>query len=109
MLIAEFGIIEAARLFQVEGDKPGWGCLDRLQRINDKPWKDKSSLEQQHSEFLKSLLPLAITMKDSWRHKISHADNKVEWMDTDFSPEVAREIITTARGFMRRLSVGLPK
>jgi len=43
LLVAEFGVIETAKLFGVEGDKPGWGCLDRLQRINDKKWTDKTS------------------------------------------------------------------
>jgi hypothetical protein len=48
-------------------------------------------------------------MKESWRHKIDHVANKLEWMDTDFSPEVANEIITATRGFMRRLAAELPK
>jgi hypothetical protein len=109
MLVAEFGVIEVARLFQVEGDKPGWGCLEKLGKLNDKKWADKSPLEQQHAQFLKDLLPLAFAMKDSWRHKLSHVDNKIVWMDTDFSPEVASDIITTTRGFMERLSVDLPK
>jgi hypothetical protein len=109
LLVAEFGVIKVAELFGVAGDKPGWGALDRLQRINDKKWNDKTPLEQQHAEFLKNLLPLAYAIKDSWRHKISHVDNKLDWMDTDFSPEVAREIISATRGFMRRLAQELPK
>jgi hypothetical protein len=109
LLVAEFGIIQVAELFGQAGDKPGWGALDRLRKINDKKYSDKSALEQQHSDFLKNLLPLAFAMKDSWRHKISHVDNKLEWMDTDFSPEVAAEIISAVRGFMRRLAVDLPK
>jgi hypothetical protein len=109
LLVAEFGIIQVARLFNVAGDKPGWGCLDRLARISDKKWQDKSPTEQQYSDFLKGLLPLAVSIKDTWRHKISHVDNRLEWLDTDFSPEVAREIISATRGFMRRLAVDLPK
>lgn len=109
LLVAEFGVIKVAELFGVAGDKPGWGALDRLQRINDKKWNDKTPLEQQHADFLKSLLPLAFAIKDSWRHKLSHIDNKLEWMDTDFSPRVAGEIISATRGFMRRLAADLPK
>jgi hypothetical protein len=109
LLIAEYGVIQVAELFSVAGDKPGWAALDRLQRINDKKYADKSPLEQRHADFLKNLLPLAFSMKDSWRHKISHIDNKLEWMDTDFSPEVAAEIISATRGFMRRLAGDLPK
>ena len=109
LLVAEYGIIRVAELFNVAGDKPGWGALDRLQRINNRNWKEKSPLEQEHASFLESLLPLAFAIKDSWRHKINHIDNKLEWMDTDFSPEVAAEIISAARGFMRRLAADLPR
>ena len=109
LLVAEFGVIEVAKLFKVEGDKPGWGALQRLQRIKEKKWEDQTPLERQHSEFLNNLLPFALAIRDSWRHKISHVDNKLEWMDTDFSPEVAGEIISATRGFMRRLASDLPK
>lgn len=109
MLVAEFGVIKVAELFGVAGDKPGWGALERLQRINDKNWKDKTPLEQQHSQFLENLLPLAFSMKESWRHKMNHVANKIEWMDTDFSPTVANDIISATRGFMRRLATDLPK
>jgi hypothetical protein len=109
LLVAEFGVIEVAKLFKVEGDKPGWGALERLEKINKKDWKDKSSLEQQHSEFLKNLTPLALAIKDSWRHKISHAENKLTWVGTDFSQRTADEIITATRGFMRRIAQDLPK
>jgi hypothetical protein len=109
MLIAEFGVIQVANLFGVAGDKPGWGALDRLQRINDKKWDDKNELERKHLQFLANLLPLAFSMKESWRHKMDHVANKIEWMDTDFSPEVANDIISATRGFMRRLASDLPK
>src|ERR1039458_206869 len=102
LLVAEYGIIKVAELFGVAGDKPGWGALDRLQRINDQKRKDKSPLEQEHAKFLENLLPLATAIKDSWRHKISHIDNKLEWMDTDFSPEVASEIISANSWKARR-------
>ena len=109
MLVAEYGAIQVAELFVVAGDKPGWSALERLQRINDKPWIDKSPLEQEHSKFLEKLLPLAFSMKESWRHKMDHVANKIDWMDTDFSPEVAKDIISATRGFMRRLASDLPK
>jgi hypothetical protein len=108
LLVAELGVIEVSQLFGVAGDKPGWGSLDRLQRIHDKKWSDKTTLEQKHSEFLKNVLPLALAIKDSWRHKISHADNKLEWLDTDFSPQLADEIRIATRGMMRRLATDMP-
>jgi hypothetical protein len=108
LLVAELGVIEVAKLLGVAGDKPGWGALDRLERILDKPYKERSPIEQKHSELLTQILPLMLAMKESWRHKISHVENKLEWLDTDFSPQLAEEIAKAIRGFMRRLATALP-
>jgi len=108
LLVAEFGVIEVAKLFEVQGDKPGWGALDRLQRIHEKKWSDKTTFEQQHSELLGKILPLMLSTKNEWRHKISHVDNKLEWVDTDFSPDVAERIVSATLGFMLCLASDLP-
>lgn len=108
LLVAEFGLIQVSDLFNVSGDKPGWGCLERLQRIRDKGPKERSALELQHFKFLENTLPLLQAVKDSWRHKISHIDNRLVWLDTEFGPQVAEEIILTIRGLMRRLAHDLP-
>lgn len=107
LLVAEFGVIEVAKLVGVAGDKPGWGALDRLDKILVKPYNERSSIEQTHSELLKQVLPLMLAMKESWRHKISHVENRLEWLDTDFSPQLAEEIMKSIRGFMRRLATEL--
>ncbi|MGA8145817.1 MAG: hypothetical protein WB987_18170 [Candidatus Acidiferrales bacterium] len=109
LLVAEYGVIEVARLFGVAGDKPGWGATDRLQRVHDKKWNEKTPLEQKHSELLGKILPLMHSIKNEWRHKINHVDNKLEWIDTDFSPEVTGRIISASLGFMIFLSAELPK
>jgi hypothetical protein len=108
LLIAEFGVIEVAKLFGVAGDKPGWGALERLERIKNKKYADRSDLEKMHFQFLENVVPLMVTIKDAWRHKITHVENKLVWMDTDFSPQIAEEVISTTRGFMRRLATDLP-
>lgn len=109
LLVAEYGIVELCKVLLPDERKPGWNALERLQRILAKKPAERSDLENEHSELLKNIAPLAFAMKDSWRHKISHVDNKLEWMDTDFSPEVAGEIISAARGFMRGLIKDLPR
>ena len=109
LLVAEYGVIEVAKLLGQEGDKPGWGAFDRLQKINEKKWQDKTALEQKHSDLLGNVMPLMLSMKNEWRHKISHVDNKLEWIDTDFSPEVASRILSASLGFMDSLAKDLPK
>jgi hypothetical protein len=49
-----------------------------------------------------------LSMKNSWRHKITHVDNRLEWLDVDFSPQIAKEIISSVRGLMCRLAAELP-
>lgn len=108
LLVAEFGVIELAKVFGAEGDKPGWGCLDRLQRIDSKAFKHKTDVERAHGNLLSSVLPFAFSIRNEWRHKISHVDNQLVWLDTDFSPGLAMEIITAVRGFMKKLAADLP-
>lgn len=108
LLVAEYGVVQIANAVGVAGDRPGWGALERVERILDKPFKDRSPLEQRHSELLKNIVPLSTAIKDSWRHKISHVENKLDWLDSDFDPQIAGEIISATRGFMRRLAQDLP-
>jgi hypothetical protein len=107
-LVAEYGVIQVAKLMKVEGDKPGWGSLERLSKILEKPYAQRTSLEQKHSKLLGNVVPLTKVIKDNWRHKLDHVDNQIVWMDTDFSPNVAEEIISATRGFMRKLAKELP-
>jgi len=108
MLVAEFRAIQVGNLLKVSGDKPGWGCVERLNKILGKPFEARSPLEQEHSELLRRILPMIAAVKDSTRHKITHVDNKLEWLDKDFSPQIAAEVIAATRGFMRRLAAELP-
>jgi hypothetical protein len=107
--VAEFGVIQIAKLLGVEGDKPGWGSLKRLQELIKDPFPKRIPLAQKHSKLLEDVVPLAIVVKDSWRHKLDHVDNQIVWVDTDFSPNVAEEIISATRAFMRKLASELPQ
>jgi len=108
LLVAEYGLIQVAKLLNVAGDKPGWGSLQRLEKILKTDYKDRSLLQQEHSALLSNVVPLTAAIKDSWRHKISHVENKLVWLDADFSPQIAEEIISAVRGFMRRLASDMP-
>jgi hypothetical protein len=109
LLVAEYGVIELAKLLEVAGDKPGWGALERLKAISAKPHKERSQLEKKYSSVLDSIMPFALSIKNQWRHKISHVENRLVWQNTDFSPEMARDIIGAVRGFMDKLAFELPK
>ena len=106
--VAEYGVIQVGSLMGELGDKPGWSCLERLRRLISVPHSARIPLAQQHTKLLENVVPLAIVVKDSWRHKLDHVDNQIVWVDTDFSPNVAEEIIVATRGFMRKLALELP-
>ena len=105
--VAEYGVIQVGDVFGVLGDKPGWSCLKRLQGLIAVPYPQRTPLAQQHTKLLENVVPLALVVKDSWRHKLDHVDNQIRWVDTDFSPQVAEEIISATRGFMRKLASDL--
>lgn len=109
LLVAELGVIELASLLDVQGDKPGWGSLGRVEKIAAKPYKERSDLEQKHSKLLEEIIPFAHSMKNQWRHKIHHVDNKLVFVDSDFSPQMAKDIISGVRGFMDKLATDMPK
>ena len=109
LLVAEFGVIAVATLLGVAGDKPGWGALERLEKILEKPYKNRLPIEQEYSNLLEQILHFMLAIKSSWRHKINQVENKLEWMDTDFSPQVTEEISAATRGFMRGFATKLPE
>ena len=109
MLVAEFGVVQMAKLIGAsDPHKPGWSDLARIEKAQRKPWNDKSDMEKKYDPLIESFLPLALAVKDSWRHKITHVENQIVWNDTDFSEHVAEEIIKAIRGMMRKLAVDLP-
>jgi len=108
LLVAEFGVIQVTDLVQVSGDKPGWGGVQRLEKILQRPYKDRSTPEQTHSDLLSEIVPMIVSIRDSMRHKISHVDNKLDWLSPDIGPIIADEVITATRAFMRRLAEELP-
>jgi hypothetical protein len=54
------------------------------------------------------MMPFAHSIKNEWRHKINHMENRLVWLDTDFSPQMAGDIINAVRGFMHKLATELP-
>jgi hypothetical protein len=108
LLVAELGVIEIATLIGVAGDKPGWNSLKRIDDVLDIPPDKRTPAQQKYSSLLSSVAPLLRSMKESWRHKISHVENQLEWLDADFSPRVAEEISVAVRGFMIRLAKDIP-
>jgi hypothetical protein len=109
LLVAEYGVIQIANCMNVSSTRPGWGDLEKVQRLLIPKYPQRPPEVQKQSAWLESVVPLATVVKDNWRHKLTHVDNQIVWQDTDFSPEVAEEIVNATRGFMRKLAMELPR
>lgn len=107
--VAEYGVIQVATLMGVQGDKPGWSSLKALGDILKRDYTRRTALEQKHSKFLDHVVPLAIIVRDNWRHKLDHVDNQIIWVESDFSADVAGQIISAIRAFMAKLALELPQ
>jgi hypothetical protein len=87
----------------------GWTAVSNaLSSAVKKSHKDRTSFERQHFDFLEQLNGTVEGLKNAWRNKISHSQGRLKLMTTDFSPEIAEEILFATRAFLRRLAEGLP-
>ncbi len=110
MLIAEYGIIRVAKLIEIQDPyKPGWNDLDKVQKALQKPHSDRSPLVTKHFDFVSGFIPLAVSIRDTWRHPLNHVDKQLQWMYTDFNQRIAGEILSATAGLMRRLANDLPE
>ena len=108
--VVEAGLIELGKLIGVTDPHSGWTAVsNRLKKIIDTKHQDRSPLEQQHFPFLEQIQGTIESLKNAWRNKVSHAHGKLVLMTSDFSPEIAEEILFATRAFMRRLATEMPK
>ncbi|MGC2755473.1 hypothetical protein [Candidatus Binatus sp.] len=109
MLVAEFGALEVGKLLELNDPKLGWPRVSKeLKRITSADFPKLSPIEQKHFPLLEQISPLMLAMQNAWRHKVSHAGNRLVLLKGEFQPFVAEEIIFATRAFMRRLATDLP-
>jgi hypothetical protein len=108
--VVEAGLIELGKLIGVTDPHSGWTAVsNRLKKIIDTKHQDRSPLEQQQFPFLEQIQGTIESLKNAWRNKVSHAHVKLVLITSDFSPEIAEEILFATRAFMRRLATEMPK
>jgi hypothetical protein len=101
----EVGLIELGRVIVVTDPQTGWNATTtRLKKILATKYPDRTPFQQQYSQFLEQIEATIEALKNAWRNKISHAQNKLILLTSDFTPEVAEEILFASRSFMRRLA-----
>src|ERR1700730_953818 len=102
--VVEIGLIDLGRVIVATDPQTGWNATtNRLKKILATKYPDRTSFQQQHSQFLEQISATIEALKSAWRNKISHAQDKLVLLTSDFTPEVAEEILFASRSFMRRL------
>lgn len=102
--VVEFGLIAFGKHLGVDDPLSGWTAVSRkLKAIIDTRYQNRTPFEQKHSGFLEQVSGTVESLKNAWRNKVSHAHGKLTLMTSDFSPEIAEEILFATRAFMRRL------
>lgn len=107
--IVEAGLIELGTFLKVSDPRSGWTAVSNaLDKIIRKSHKDRTRFEKANFDFLEQMQGTVLALKNAWRNKISHVHGRLVVMSTEFSPEVAEEIMYATRAFIRRLAEGIP-
>jgi hypothetical protein len=98
--IVEIGLIDLGRVIVATDPQTGWNATtNRLNKILATKYPDRTPFQQQHSQFLEQISATIEALKSAWRNKISHAHDKLVLLTSDFTPEVAEEILLASRSF----------
>ena len=109
LLVVEAGLIQLGKFLGVKDRKPGWDATSKsLQSATAAGRSTAPHKIRKHFSFLELVAKDVHSMKMAWRNKVSHADNHLFLMTSDFRPEVADKIITACHGFMLLLATEGP-
>jgi hypothetical protein len=107
--VVEIGLIELGRVLVATDPQTGWNATTkRLNAILNTKYPDRTPFQQQHQKFLEQIAVTIELLKSAWRNKVSHAQDKLVLLRTDFTPAIAEEIVIASRSFMRRLATEAP-
>jgi hypothetical protein len=108
--VIEFGLLDLGVFLELDDPKSGWTAVtNRLGKLIKTNFHDLNEKYQKHFPFLEQMQGTAEALKNAWRNKISHAQGKLVLLNSEFTPDIAEEIIMATRAFMRRLATELPK
>jgi hypothetical protein len=109
MQVIEHSLIELGACLGVKDHKPGWNATTReLARIVSTSHDKRTDWERKHFLFIEQMNAVTQSLMTAWRHKIDHAAGRLTLLSGDFNADIAADIISATRAFMRRLSTELP-
>jgi hypothetical protein len=109
LLTVEWGVIHLGTFIGVTDPKRGWDATcKKLASIIAAGHHNAPVPIAPYFGFLEQTNQCIQTMKHAWRNKVNHSDARLGVLRSDFTPDIAEEIIMAARAFMRRLATELP-
>jgi len=106
----ELGLIQLGMFIEVNDPKSAWTAVtNRLEKLVVKTkYQDLEPKYKECFAFLEQMHAVVEALKSAWRNKIDHAQGRLVLMTTDFTPDIAEEIMMASRAFMRRLATEMP-
>lgn len=112
MKVVESGVVALSVFLNMKTEDPKAnfaGVLKRLERIvQETKYTDLSREGQRNLPFLRDVLPQLHAVKEAWRDKVAHFDNRIMPVER-FTEEKALEIHNAALALMKKLAEKLPK
>ena len=111
MRVTEAAVLELQCFLDTKSDaKAHFGSvLQKLEHLKQKTeFKDLPDHLKRYVGFLSDVLPQLHAIRDSWRNKVSHVDDRIIIADV-FTEEMASGIYDATQLLMKKLASGLPK
>lgn len=107
--VIEIGLIEIGKFISIPDPRSGFTAVcSELKRILEKKYDTLSDFEKANRPFFEQVYATSEALKNAWRNKISHAQQRLVLLSADFTPAIAEEILVASRAFMRRLAEDMP-
>lgn len=107
--IVEVGVIALGKCLGCCDHQEGWSATtNAIQAITRKKHTDRTDFEKANFPFIEQMNGTVEALKNAWRNKVSHVQGKLVVMTADFSPDVAEDILSATRAFMRRIATESP-
>jgi hypothetical protein len=103
LMVMEHGLVELGQKIGATDHREGWDAsCKKLAEIVGAGYKANTT--DLDYAFLEQLNTCVQAIKLAWRNKVNHATGKPNVISGGFACDVAEEIISATRGFMRRLA-----
>ena len=108
-LAVEAGLVVLGTFLAVTDPRPGFTSVTAaLSKIIKKDHGDRTPFEVENFDFIEQVHASAEALKRAWRNKVSHTQGRLVVLSSDFKHDVAEDILSASRAFLRWLAESIP-